>query len=132
MKTILVMALVLTMIGCDKKEENKPVEPVPTATPVIVETPTPSLPVVGKDAAYCVAEGKSIKCGHPQWFNLDCGQGLNAQGMADVDGDYTSYFKDLAEAKALVDKTGVTARIKMKDGSTVQYGIGFAAPCNEI
>lgn len=128
-KKILLVYLLGALVAC--KSTEKPVDPVkpvdPTPTPVVTPTPKPS--DVDPDAEYCKAEGKKFNCGNPVWYGL---KGCKPDSDGDNHAEGTAYFSSLEEIKAMSEKQGVTVRVKMKDGSVVQYGVGFSAPCDEI
>lgn len=125
---------VTTFTACEDNDEKPPavVDPVkpvdPTPTPVGVE-PTPKPSDVDPNAEYCKEEGKKFNCGNPVWYGL---KGCKPDSDGDNHAEGTAYFATLAEIESLAEKNNVTIRIKMKDGSNIQYGVGFAAPCAEM
>lgn len=127
MKLFLVFGLLLALVAC--KSSDKPVDPVkPEPTPVVVE-PTPKPGDVDANAEYCKPDGKKFNCGNPVWYGL---KGCLPDSDGDNHAEGTAFFASLEEIKAMSEKQNVTVRIKMKDGSVVQYGVGFSAPCSEI
>jgi len=92
--------------------------------PVVVEPPKPV-----EKPAYCSPEGAKFSCGNPVWYN-------EKECIADTDGDGkgegTMYMQSLEDIKKLSEKSGVSIKVKMKDGSVAQFGVGFAAPCEEL
>lgn len=128
------VALVLVIsavVGC-KHDDVKPQPPV-VVPPVVlppVEPPKPTWPS-GWDASqeFCKSSGKKFNCGNPVWYGL---LGCAPDSDGDNHAEGTAYFASLDEIKAMSEKQNVTVRVKMKDGSIVQYGVGFAAPCSEM
>jgi hypothetical protein len=126
MKYIFIIAALLFTAGC---KEDAPV--VVTPQPPVVEPVKPVEPVKNWDAeqAFCKEEGAKFNCGNPVWYGL---KGCKPDSDGDNQAEGTYFAKDLAEIEALAKSSGGAIKIKMKDGSTVQYGVGFAAPCEEI
>jgi hypothetical protein len=86
-------------------------------------------PAVDPLAEYCKPEGKHFNCGNPVWYGLP---GCKPDSDGDGGAEGIAYFASLKEIEAMATKQNVSVRIKMKDNSVVQYGVGFAAPCSEM
>lgn len=129
MKYLMLAALCLAFVGC------KSTPPAPQPPVVVPPTPTPP-PTDGPlysqwDASqeFCKSEGKHFNCGNPVWYGL---KGCAPDSDGDNHAEGTAYFASLNEIKELAEKNSVTIKVKMKDGSVVQYGVGFASPCSEM
>ena len=107
MKLFLTICLLFTVMACQPKKED-PVQP-----PVVVQPP--------QVEEYCKAEGKQFSCMSAMYF-----YGKECPDQSPV------YVKDLEEMNSLVEKTGQSVSIKMKDGSLLKIGVGFAMPCEEL
>lgn len=128
---IITMLFISAVIGCKHKEE-KPQPPVVVVPPVIPPVVPPAqLWPSGWDSSqdFCKSEGKKFDCGNPVWFGLlGCAPDNNGDNHAE--GPF--YLSSLEAIKAMSEKQNVAVKVKMKNGSEVQYGAGFAAPCSEM
>jgi hypothetical protein len=109
MKYLFVLFAIMAMVACEKKDENPPVNP-----PIVQPEPP-------KVDEFCKADGKQFACMSAMYF----------YGKECPDGGPV-YVKDLVEMNELVAKTGQAVSIKMKDGSLLEIGVGFAMPCEEL
>lgn len=133
MKMLFVLSVFVlsAVVGCKTKEVKPEVPPVITNPIPTLPGPTPIDPSqVDPSAEYCKPEGKKFNCGNPVWYGL---KGCKPDSDGDNHAEGTAYFASLAEIEKLhKDNPNVTVRVKMKDGSVVQYGVGFSAPCFEM
>lgn len=134
MKLLFIMTVLVlsAVVGCKSKEVKPDVPPI-IVVPPVDPTPKPVEPwnpsQWDANQEFCKPEGKKFNCGNPVWYGL---KGCKPDSDGDNHAEGTAYFSSLDEIKAMSEKQNVTVRVKMKDGSTVQYGVGFAAPCSEM
>src|SRR5574343_545665 len=146
MKTILFLSLALAVALTACKTEPTAPEVKPSPTPVVVETPKPLdckypevefkgacvyyMSRVDVDAEYCKSEGKKFECGNPVWYKLP---GCKPDSDGDRGAEGTMYLADLKAIEDMVKAQGATIKVEMKDGSKVQFGVGFGdGVCHEL
>lgn len=135
MKLLFIMTVLVlsAVVGCKSKEVKPDVKPPIIVIPPVDPPPPPVLPWYSQwdaNQEFCKPEGKKFNCGNPVWYGL---KGCKPDSDGDNHAEGTAYFSTLEEIEKLhKDNPNVTVRVKMKDGTMYQYGIGFAAPCNEM
>lgn len=125
MKYILILLLPLLFVACT---EEAPVVKPPVVEPPVVEPPKP-VKNWDSEQSFCKEEGAKFNCGNPVWYGL---KGCKADSDGDGQAEGTYFAKSLEEIEAMAKSSGQSIKVKMKDGSQLQYGVGFAPTCEEM